>query len=528
MRRELLLLFKVFVIAILFFSCKKNEIKKIEVDNQFALSLFSDTIKVSDLLNKLDSLSSQFIMVEEDGTMYAYFADSILNVVEAKDLLGNIDDVTFETENEFELPTVPPSPEPITLDIPLDDILSVPFQFDGYEINEVVMKSGIINLNLSSNLDMVNNLTLSTDNIILSDGSNYDVTISLDDNGSQNIVLDLSSCKITPKDGTIVFSISLNITVSDEGIGGIYYFNLHGGISDIEFESIDGAIEGIGYEFRGTNAFDLNIPNLYGDLSVTTPDFAIKYINTFGFDAEGYIDSLYLTDAMNNKIGLIKDWNQVNLSLNSTGGNYESITGLDYYMVDQIDILHDYDSITFNGYIELACDEIAANMISSDSHIDIVADLSLPLEFNIDNLNFMDTIDFDLGFGSDEEDEEDEEDVDEGGGIFDELEFKFFFENKMPLQIKPQVYLIEDGYVTDSLFDGTSYVHGCFDGTIVEDVLIVKLHSDRLDNIYYADQLLIDIEFSSHANNIVINANDYFKLRIGLKTKISEIHLDNI
>lgn len=528
MRRELLLLFKVFVIAILFFSCKKNEIKKIEVDNQFALSLFSDTIKVSDLLNKLDSLSSQFIMVEEDGTMYAYFADSILNVVEAKDLLGNIDDVTFETENEFELPTVPPSPEPITLDIPLDDILSVPFQFDGYEINEVVMKSGIINLNLSSNLDMVNNLTLSTDNIILSDGSNYDVTISLDDNGSQNIVLDLSSCKITPKDGTIVFSISLNITVSDEGIGGIYYFNLHGGISDIEFESINGAIEGIGYEFRGTNAFDLNIPNLYGDLSVTTPDFAIKYINTFGFDAEGYIDSLYLTDAMNNKIGLIKDWNQVNLSLNSTGGNYESITGLDYYMVDQIDILHDYDSITFNGYIELACDEIAANMISSDSHIDIVADLSLPLEFNIDNLNFMDTIDFDLGFGSDEEDEEDEEDVDEGGGIFDELEFKFIFENKLPLQIRPQVYMMENGHIIDSLFDGTSYVHGCFDGTIVEDVLIVKLHSDRLDNIYYADQLLIDIEFSSHANNIVINANDYFNLRIGLKTKISEIHLDNI
>lgn len=522
MRRNFLLLFKVFVIVFLAFSCKKNDIKKIEVDNQFAISLFSDTIKISDLLNNMDSLSSQYIKVKEDGSIYAYFADSINNAVVAQDILGNIDDVTFETQNEFELPTVPPSPEPITFDIPLDDILSIPFQYDGYEINNVIMKSGKISLDLSSNLNMVNELSLSTANIILSDGSTYDVKIDLDDNGSQYIELDLSGCEISPKDGSIVFSIMLSITISDEGIGGLYYIDLSGSIADIEFESIDGSIQGIGFEFIGTQGFDLNIPNLYGDLSVATPDFAIKYVNSFGFDAEGYIDSLYLTDAMNNKIGLIKDWNIVELLLHSTGDGYDSITNLDDYLVDKIDLLHDYDSITFNGYIELGCDDMADNMISDDSHIDIIADLSLPLEFNIDNLNFIDTLDFNLDLSSDEEDGFHVEDV------FDELEFKFVFENKLPLQIKPQVYMMENGHIIDSLFDGTSYIHGCFDGIIVEDVIIVKLSCDRLENIQIADQLLLDLGFSSHSNNVVINANDYFNLKIGLKTKTSEIFLDDL
>lgn len=524
MRRNFLLLFKVFVITFLAFSCKKNDIKKIEIDNQFAISLFSDTVKISNLLNNLDSVSSKYIKVKEDGSIYAYFADSIKDVVVAQDIMGNFEDLNFESQNEFELPTIPASPEPVSIDFPLDDIFSIPFQYDGYEIYSVILKSGKINLNLSSNLNIVDELSLSTDNIKMSDGSSYNLTVNFSDNAPQNIELDLTNCTIIPENGSIVFSIMLGITISDEGIGGLYHFDLSGSVSDIELESLDGYIQDIKYQFSGTEDFNIYIPNLYGDLSVATPEFGIKYTNSFGFAASGYIDSLYFTDVYNNKIELIKDWQQVELMLHSTGNSYDSITNLDNYMIDMIDLLHHYESVSFNGYVTMGCDDLADNMISSDSHIDIIADMQLPIELNIDNLSYIDTLDFNLNLAS----EENAEDGFHVEDVFDELEFKFVFENKLPLQIKPQLYMMENGYIIDSLFDGDSYIHGNFDGNMVKDVILISLVEDKLMNIQLADQLLLDVEFSSHANDVVINSNDYFNLRIGLKTKTSEIYVDDL
>ena len=117
------------VVVGLVYSCKKEKVEKIEIDNQFAISVFSDTIKISDFLNNLDSLVLEYIKVTEDGSIYACYSDTVENAVVASDVLSGLDDIIFETSNEFEMPTIPPSPVPIPVELPLDDIFSLPFEY---------------------------------------------------------------------------------------------------------------------------------------------------------------------------------------------------------------------------------------------------------------------------------------------------------------------------------------------------------------------------------------------------------------
>ena len=538
MKKNLSLLIRVLSLALivcLVFSCRKQNVKQVNIDNQFAISVFSDTIKIGDLINNMDSTVSEYIKVKEDGSIYAYFSDSVKNAVVASDILSGFDDVNFEVEKvEFEIPDLPDLPDlPDFPDYNIDTTfmlegIKLPFEYEGYEINSVVLKKGTIDMNIACDLDYIKQVSLSTANIELSNGEDLVIDINFENGNQQNISIDLSNCRITPIDGSIEFTLTANLVVSlqeFENIGGVYTFDMDGIIKDIEFETIDGSIQDTRFDFDGTEEITLNFPNLYGDLSIATPEFNINYINTFGFEADGFIDSLYLGESSGDMTSIIKDWNNVEIVLHSTGEHYGVISDLDEQLVDKIDLLKDYSSITFKGNVVLGCDNVSDNMISDDSHIDIIADLALPLEFNIENLSFIDTLDFDLDLGSGMENESDESIHVED--IFDEIEFKFAFENALPLQIKPQAYMLMNNQLIDSLFDGNTIIHANNNGNITEDVLAVLITGERLLNIQNADKILLNIAISSLGENVVINTNDYFHLRIGVKTKTTEIYLDD-
>ena len=90
------------------------------------------------------------------------------------------------------------------------------------------------------------------------------------------------------------------------------------------------------------------------------------------------------------------------------------------------------------------------------------------------------------------------------------------------------MYMMENGVVIDSLFESGSYINGAFGGNAADDVLIVKIKDEKLENIQKADQLKLDISLTSLGNDVVINSNDYFNLRLGLKTKTTEVYLDEL
>ena len=231
------------------------------------------------------------------------------------------------------------------------DFVSVPFEYEGYEIEFVQLKNGRLNLALSTDLTLVRNVVLSTDNIKMGNGSNMEIALDFTKGLEQEVNLDLTNCIIAPENKNITFSATLVLDVPfEEGFeGGLYTVDVNGGIMDVEFKTIDGKISDFVFDFIGSHDFDFSIPNVDGNLKVATPEFSIKYVNTFGFRADGVIDSLYLSDDAGNMTSLIKDGQRVELSLHSTGGAYDSISELDEKLVDDINILQGFNKITFNG-----------------------------------------------------------------------------------------------------------------------------------------------------------------------------------
>ena len=160
--------------------------------------------------------------------------------------------------------------------MPFENIFSIPFEYEGYEINKVELKSGRLYFEFSTNLDLIDNIKLTTNNIRLADNSSLELTIDFNENSICVVDIDLADCKIEPVDGSIYFSALLAATVSDQGIGGTYDISVLGSVSDIKFKSIDGAIHDSRFDFIGSRELSLAFPNLYGDLKIATPEFSIK------------------------------------------------------------------------------------------------------------------------------------------------------------------------------------------------------------------------------------------------------------
>lgn len=517
MRKLLSVLFQAMLISLIvsFSSCKKNNVRTVELDNSFALSLFSDTIVLDQLLNMMDPAVHQWINVDQNGDLYACYADTILNVVTADALMSGIDDISFDVESDFEIPDIPASPVEIPIDWTFDDLVSVPFAISGFSINSVVLESGRLTFDLTTDLSVVETVELTTENIILADGSNLKLVLDIE-NDDTNIDVNLENCEIFPENGAVVFSAKIGATISDEAVGGSYKFLLNGGLTDLSLKTIDGSIEDIEYDFSGVQDINFGIANLSGDFSLIKPLININYVNTFGFEAVAIIDSLYLKDESDNATSLIKNWKSMEIDLEPTGEEYNSLNNFTSLLVDEISLLNNYNQMRFGGNIVMSCDDMSEDMISKDSHIDVVAGIEIPMSFKMNELRYLDTIDFELAL------------TDEGSEIFtlenpfDELKFKFIIANKLPIQIIPQLYMLSENEVIDSLFTNT-LIHACFDNEPVEDILEISVVDEKIENVMASDHLILDLRFSTNGNVAMMNVEDYLKIKIGLKTKTTEL-----
>lgn len=506
----LILLFNILI------SCKKNNVRTIEVDNSFALSLFSDTIVLEDLLSMMDSTVVQWIHVDENGDLSAYYADSIKNVVTGSQIFSELEDIPFELNEVFELPTIPFMPQPVPYELELDSVILLPFVFDDFQINSVVMEGGFLDFNISTDIPYVNRIELEAHNVFAPDGSTLVFTIDIINNNA-SFMVDFADYQIVPIDDNIVFSAKIYMTVGEQEIGGNYYVNINGGLRNLELQSLDGAVNDLLIPFNELTDVEFGIDNVHGDFKINTPDINIKYVNTFGFQVNSTIDSLYFKDVQNNYISLIKNWEPLDLTFN-TSAEYQSVGNLANQIVDEIDVLCDYEQFAVKGDVLLSCDNVTGNTISQDSYIDMIAEVSLPLSFNVANLRFVDTLSFGIGDVIENQEET------TGLANLDKIEFRFVIANDLPIKIMPQLYLLENDLVIDSIFEERAVINAGFDGVVpATDIISVSIEDELIDKVIDANRIILDIILSTETNSVILNNKDYFSLRLGVRTYTSEI-----
>lgn len=522
------------------FSCKKNNVRKIEVDNSFALSLLQDEVSVGELFEIMDSTSAAWFMVLPDNTVSAIFYDTIRDVVNGAKLLDVVEDIQIKNSCDVDVPAVdiPAEVEQIWINNPsyvfeyqtqvnVDTVFAVNFTVEQFELNSLVMESGNMAFHLNATPEQsfpvqVQSAIMQTNEILYYSGDGYEVSLTNPGDVNQ----DLAGMVIEPENRMIVFSGTLNISVSIDKaaydamggqIGGKVHIDVEGSLANILIYSINGVMSEITQPYSDTVDVKFGIKGLNGDLNLYRPDLKLSYVNTFGIGANVGVDSIgfFVDDEFGTDYtSLLKESFDVDLNANVT--TFEPMTGsLSSHIVDYINMNERYDGMMLNGIINIGGTD--AENVNRDSHIDLAAEAVVPLKFKIGELKYTDTIEFHI----------------DGGNVqkfLDGMEFKFRVYNGLPLEVTMQLYVLREDEVIDSLLmPGSNVIRPSYDGQYEFCEIITSIDGDeRIEKILSADHLLLNISVSTENNVVSIKADNWVRLEIGLKTKTNGIDINDV
>lgn len=536
-------------------SCKRNNVRRIKTDNKFAVQLLADdTVTVYDALGIMDSAWRTAVFIDENDVLYyMYETDTAKNVISGEELLNKIDDIDIDVSSEIDIPevTIPNEiyeireliasgggvpPVPFSYELKFDttllisDFPGLPFTIENFAITKVVMKTGSIEFVLDiEGLDeslVQFQITLMSQNIIDSEGP-FSFVVS----NHGTVLKDLTECTINPVNDTVGLQASVRIVMPSivinentslsqldaliyavENIGGIHNVNLHGSISDLKLKSVEGRVNVPSVRFGGV-AEDLSfdIDNLTGDLHVNKPNFIIKYLNNFGFGANAKFDTMCLHTEEGTDLNIMKT-ESISFEVEKTSSyNDLDVTG---ELIDYIDVLKKYEWFKYSGEVGISNQDAIG--VYEDSHIDVATFMSIRLGMKVNELMYCDTVDMDMGDVSVQ-------------NYLDEIDFNFRLTNGLPVELEFQAYLMENGVVTDSLFDETNNtIPSSFGGNPVTKTNVIVATEERLDNVINADKLIYKIKLTTTGHEVVFRSKDMIVVGVGVLTKTNEIDLDNM
>jgi len=549
-------------------SCKKDTVKKIEVDNSFALSIFEDdSILMSDFLDMLDSTwrDSLFVVGEDGSLSVVVLNDTIHNVVAASKFLDSIEDVTIDVDNDVIVPgvTVPdsitwaielledwpqgvPVPE-FSFHFKFDTILnlgkvaSFPFNVEDFSLQEVVIKTGQMAFDFDFDFDQLVTISaeLWSDEIYYGTES-FQISIA----NHTPTVNDLANYTMTPVDDSIRFNAIVQVHLAEEtinqntplahimeiknrveSVSGSHNLKMNGGITDLSMKSIEGTIsvdlDRISEEIDG---FEMDLNSLEGDLWLHTPFIKLGYVNTFGFKVNAVMDTMNYINNNDEEIGILATPLQLEITETAEGQfNYINVSD---NLVESMEVLGGVKKIYFSAKPEIPAGTPC--LITDDSHIDFATNIEMPLKMKVNQLTYTDSFPVSLG-----------EDLKNVTNYLDEIELTFRAKNGLPLAIGMQLYtcdstLTQTGeFITDSIFKADEYgvMHNTImsnfgEGGTANSTVILSIKNDKtIENLLNANKLMMRLTLTTNGEMVSIKTTDLLGLGIGLKTKTTEINL---
>lgn len=514
--KQLVVTALVLLTVIFAFSCKKNEVKKVKVDTQFALALYSDTVSLREIIRDMDSTTQTWLRVRNDS-IFVYYVDTIWNVLKASDLLSNISDVSFNTSTSFTMPEFDPTNNQDTV-IVVDRFMTIPFHYDGYNIEEVWLRSGELNFSfdVEPQIEQLRRLEIYSNELVSPDGEPLTITIDYYRTGE---TVDLSNYHVFPDQDTVAFGARVTIHV-DSGIyeGGDYMCDLSGGLTGVNFNTVYGTIDQpLDSIFDDETAIDFGIQGLSGSAVLPIPTIKVDYRNTFGMGAVGDITKLKFVNTATGVETNLLESDVVEVVVNPTEGQWRNTRIIGF--TENIDALAGYTRLDFGGEVMMSLNDHQFS-ISDTSTIDIAADIEMPFSFKLTDLYYLDTIAIDLSGAEDPSDEVDD--------YIDEIEFFIDYNSKIKMDIDMQAIFMKNNTVLDSLFNNNHELYYSTGNEI--STISVNVTGRKLRNVLRANNMILRLGASTDAISDdpvqMMDTDDIF-LRMRVLTKTSEFNLDD-
>lgn len=494
-------------------SCKKNEVKKVAVDTQFAIALFSDTVALRHIMNDMDSTTQNWLRVRNDS-IFVFYVDTIKDVLKASDLLDDISDVSFNTTTSFTMPPFEPMGTQDTI-INIDKFMTVPFHYDGYNIEEVLLRSGVLSVDftVSPQIEHLKRLEIYSEQLISPEGEPLTIVINYYDKGRES--RDLAGYSIVPEADTVSFSARATMHIEDGFYpGGDYTSDLTGGLTGVKFKTVYGTIDQpLDSIFNDQTEIDFGINGISGSAILPIPRINIAYCNTFGFGAIGDITKLDFVNTDNGLVTNLLACDMVELEVNPTEGAWNDTRLVGF--TENIDALAGYNRLDFYGEVRMNLNENSFS-ISDTSTVNIAADIEMPFSFKLTDLCYTDTIAINLSDASQTSDEIDD--------YINEIDFFIDYNSKIKLDVDMQAIFMKNDAVLDSLFTNVQSLD--YSPTDEIRTITMNVNGRKLKNILRSNNMILRLGASTDAisdDPIQMMDSDAVFLRMRILTKTKEI-----
>lgn len=510
---RLIPLLLVSLVVIFAISCKKKNVTKIAVDNQFAISIFADSMSMMDVLGMMDSTTASWLRVKEDGTIVAFYDNKMDSVVMASDILDDVEDMDIPTTTtSFDLP--PLGGKGIADTVPVDNFAAFPVSFPGFEITDAEFRKGwlVFSVELNEQLDMLKKIIVTT-NSLKKDGQSLSLPMQVKGTLAKDSI-SLADYTLIPESAYMMFFSAALVLDIDPATytAGTYDCTFEGGINDVGFKNVNGVIyQTLGKNFEQNLEINFGVNGIDGDLFLPVPKVSLIYRNTFGFGTECDVTKLRLVKTDGTYANLLGENDSVVVVVNPTGGDtvYQRIEGF----AQQVNIMEHYKTFEFNGNVGIVFGEQGQVSVADTARIDVIGNIEMPLAMKISDLKYCDTVD--VNFDSDIPD----------NNYFSEIDFFIDADSKIKLDLDLQVlFLNKNDVVVDSLFDGQHTINYNEPST-----LQTIITNERIARVMSAKKLVIKIALSTDEisqDPVEFNVADRLALRMRMLTKSDEISLE--
>ena len=478
---------------------------EVEISPQVVAPLAYGDFTLEDLLLSIDS--SGLLEQDQEGLLYLYYTDTIYSI-NAGEVIQIPNKLTTEAyiESEINIPGWLLSDLGDTVYFTKEEMID--FEIDsGDRLDSILMKSGILNVQVESEFHHTGFLTITSSNVTDPQGDSLVETIPIsqdDGNFSTSLDWDLDGYRfeVEEESGTGYIRVYFNLALINSGadVNAGEQCSIEMNFQDLEFSHIYGYIaDREVLNESGEVAIDLydevaDIINVY----FYDPQFNLFVHNSYGLPVE--ID-LANVEAYSESQGVTTPLTFSNDTMNPfvigapTVGAIGSTVTTERYINRETSNIDDIlatspNQFTFNVIANTGvpgADPVDQNFVLDTSKMTIEAEVVLPMWLKTDGYTLEDTVDLDL----------------EGAlgdlAFIDTARLRMKSYNEWPLSIEVQVYFMDDTYtVIDSMFSGETVILDAAqvdqDGVVVEDLL------DSLTvDVGYTGSDLMELDQTRHA-----------------------------
>ena len=511
----------VILTAILFTGCQNqnafdfSQLDGIDANGDWGFPLVNAEYTIGDILEMSDN--SGYLQQGSDGTLeirYEYTFDSVISASEYLDSYFN-NEISVSGSKSFSSVDLPPVQGNVQL--LYRDTLTTQFPTDKVLLESATLKSGEISIHVTYNIMQPTQIVVTCPQLTNASGQQFRVEAQ-SSGGSYTTTLNLANYSLTvPSDNEIDIFMEVSCNASTSSLPNVLSFDYSASFNHVAFSEIRGKFTAVDLAVDKEWDFDSQFlrDHISGTMTLLNPEVTCEILNSFPVRGTIVLNQAQLSGSGYSSSLLSHSPATVEIPASTT-----QFVPVNLPIASSLLLSPDYDHFKLNGNAVINPDGFSTPTLvfRDDQLISLRITVVLPLEMNMDDIMFRDTIPF--------------------GGInlpsesgFTNLLMRLGIANGLPLNFQMQVYFYDSQTATvkDSLFTSPQMVLCAQNGIPrLSELFATKENFEAVQRMFDCDNIILQARLTADEYPISINVAQAIRLQLSARMNVDLNSLVNL